>query len=104
MFKSHWTHKRCLPFLRLVSKNIQLISSLKIKTTDIEPAKVLDTAITISNNYVLSPYQKFIYALNAPESKRQYPRRFQVFLDYLKINELSIEEKTNSFYKLIEQN
>jgi hypothetical protein len=23
-----------------------------------------------------SPYLKFTYALNAPESKRQYPRRF----------------------------
>ncbi len=28
----------------------------------------------------LSPYQKFSYALNAAESQRQYPRRFQSFL------------------------
>jgi hypothetical protein len=27
----------------------------------------------------------FIYALKAAESKRQYPKRFKVFLDYLKI-------------------
>jgi hypothetical protein len=27
----------------------------------------------------------FKYALKAPESKRQYPKRFKVFLDYLKI-------------------
>ena len=27
----------------------------------------------------------FKYALKAPESKRQYPRRFKVFLDFLKI-------------------
>ena len=25
----------------------------------------------------------FLYALRAPESKRQYPRRLKVFLDYL---------------------
>ena len=32
-----------------------------------------------------SPYLRFSYALNAPESKRQYPKRFKVFLDYLEI-------------------
>ena len=26
-----------------------------------------------------------MYALKAPESKRQYPKRFKVFLDYLQI-------------------
>jgi len=78
-----------------------LISYSKITTVDSVTA--IDSSIIISNRSVLSPYQKFIYALNAPESKRQYPSRFQVFLDYLKINELTIEEKANLFYKLIEQ-
>ena len=55
----------------------------------------------IFENADLSPYQKFVYALKAPESKRQYPRRPQIFLDYLQINELTIEEKSNSFFKLI---
>ena len=27
----------------------------------------------------------FLYALKAPESKRQYPRRFEMFLDFLKL-------------------
>ena len=49
----------------------------------------------------LSPYQKFMYALNAPESKRQYPKRLQIFFNYLQIKGLTIEEKTNSFYTLI---
>ena len=31
------------------------------------------------------PLAVFMYALKAPESKRQYPRRFKVFLDFLKI-------------------
>jgi hypothetical protein len=30
-----------------------------------------------------NPLQMFLYALRAPESKRQYPRRLKVFLDYL---------------------
>jgi hypothetical protein len=49
----------------------------------------------------MSPYSRFIYALNAPESKRQYPTRFQVFLDFLKLDGLIIEEKANRFYDLI---
>ncbi len=57
----------------------------------------------IYENTDLSPYQKFIYALRAPESKRQYPKRLQRFLDYLKVNGLTIEEKSNLFYKLTEE-
>ncbi len=30
-----------------------------------------------------NPLEMFLYALRAPESKRQYPRRLKVFLDYL---------------------
>lgn len=30
-----------------------------------------------------NPLEIFLYALRAPESKRQYPRRLKVFLDYL---------------------
>ena len=29
------------------------------------------------------PLQMFMYALKAPESKRQYPKRLKVFLDFL---------------------
>jgi hypothetical protein len=30
-----------------------------------------------------NPLQMFMYALKAPESKRQYPKRLRVFLDFL---------------------
>jgi len=49
-----------------------------------------------------NPLQMFLYALRAPESKRQYPRRLKVFLDYLtnkgelKIGS-SLEEQTKEF-------
>lgn len=31
------------------------------------------------------PLQNFLYALKAPDSKRQYPRRLEYFFDYLGI-------------------
>jgi integrase len=58
---------------------------------------------SIYENKDLSPYQRFIYALRAPESKRQYPRRLQIFLGYLKIQGLTIEEKADKFYLMVEE-
>jgi hypothetical protein len=29
---------------------------------------------------------RFLYALKSKEAKRQYPRRFKVFLEYLKLD------------------
>jgi integrase len=58
-----------------------------------------------NSNKIIGPYSKFLYALNAPESKRQYPTRFQVFLDFLRLeNCITIEEKANKFYELIKAN
>jgi hypothetical protein len=31
--------------------------------------------------YTNDPLQNFLYALKAPDSKRQYPRRFEYLLD-----------------------
>ena len=52
-----------------------------------------------------NPYENFVYALRAPESKRQYPRRFKVFLDFLhpevqKVPFKEIEKQANRFYSL----
>ena len=55
------------------------------------------------NNNYLSPFQKFIYALRAQETKRQYPKRLQIFFNYLQINGQTIEAKSNIFYKHIEE-
>jgi integrase len=46
----------------------------------------------------VNPVLNFFFALKAPESKRQYPKRFEKFLDYLKL-EGTFEEKALSFYK-----
>jgi hypothetical protein len=32
-----------------------------------------------------SPMAVFLYAVKSPESKRQYPRRFKMFLDFLNL-------------------
>ncbi len=44
------------------------------------------------------PVLNFFFALKAPESKRQYPKRFEKFLDFLKL-EGTFEDKALSFYK-----
>ena len=46
----------------------------------------------------VNPVLNFYFALKAPESKRQYPKRFEKFLDYLKL-EGPFEDKALSFYK-----
>ncbi|HEX5978730.1 MAG TPA: hypothetical protein VFY68_15720 [Nitrososphaeraceae archaeon] len=42
------------------------------------------------------PLSIFLYALKAPESKRQYPRRFKMFLDYLNLKG-TIQEQAKQF-------
>jgi hypothetical protein len=59
------------------------------------------TTLVLEDN----PYENFVYALRAPESKRQYPRRLKVFLDFLhpdvkKVPFKEIEKQANKFYSL----
>ena len=49
-------------------------------------------------------YFNFIYALKAAETKRQYPKRLEVFLDYLKLKGSTIEEKSDEFYNFASKN
>ena len=44
------------------------------------------------------PYNRFIYALKAPESKRQYPKRLEVFLNFINIEGLNLQEKLYTLY------
>ena len=43
------------------------------------------------------PLQNFLYALKAPDSKRQYPRRLEYFFDYLGLTG-TLKEKCITFY------
>ncbi|MFZ0893662.1 MAG: hypothetical protein WAZ77_04085, partial [Candidatus Nitrosopolaris sp.] len=43
-----------------------------------------------------NPMASFLYALKAPESRRQYPRRFKMFLDFVNIQG-TLEEQAKQF-------
>jgi len=45
----------------------------------------------------INPLVNFLFALKAPETKRQYPKRLEVFLDFLNLTG-SFEEKVLAFY------
>ena len=47
-------------------------------------------------------YSAFEYALKAPETKRQWPRRLDVFLTYLQLEGKDVKERTNTLYDLIQ--
>ena len=48
----------------------------------------------------IEPYDKFLFGLNAPESKRQYPKRFQVFLNSIFDDSKDVRSQANSFYNI----
>ena len=54
------------------------------------------------------PPENFLYALTAPESRRQYPRRLKVFLDYLadkrELTSNLLEKPCEEFIKKSKQN
>ena len=49
------------------------------------------------------PLSVFLYALKAPETKRQYPRRLKVFLDFLKLDG-TMEQQSKEFLEKAKQN
>jgi hypothetical protein len=48
-------------------------------------------------------YSAFEYALKAPETKRQWPRRLDVFLTFLQLDGADLKERTNKIYDLIKK-
>ena len=47
-------------------------------------------------------YSAFEYALKAPETKRQWPRRLDVFLTFLQLEGQDIKERSNKLYEFIQ--
>jgi hypothetical protein len=58
---------------------------------------------TTTTTQYQDPLSVFLYALKAPETRRQYPRQLKVFLDYMKL-EGPIEQQAVQFLTLIKQN
>jgi hypothetical protein len=54
----------------------------------------------LSTPIATDPMAVFLYAVKSPESKRQYPRRFKMFLDFLgfdgSLKEQAEESLTNA--------
>jgi hypothetical protein len=50
------------------------------------------------------PYNRFIYALKAPESKIKYPKRFEVFINFINIEGPTFQERTYNFYHKAKSN
>ena len=46
-------------------------------------------------------YSAFEYALKAPQTKRQWPRRLDAFLTFLQLDGLYVNERSNNLYNLI---
>jgi hypothetical protein len=59
--------------------------------------------VSLAEEKLEDPLANFLYALKAPETKRQYPRRFKVFLDFLQLDGM-FEEQTREFLIRARQN
>jgi integrase len=61
------------------------------------PASTKTTTSFLKEEEYYDPLQNFLYALKAPDSKRQYPRRLEYFFDYLGLKG-TLKEKCLTFY------
>jgi hypothetical protein len=61
------------------------------------------TVIKVEGHEYQDPLSVFMYALKAPETRRQWPRRLKVFFDFLRIQGL-IEEQAKQFLVEAKQN
>lgn len=51
-----------------------------------------------------NPYNRFMYALKAIETRRQYPKSLGVFLDFIQVDGISVEERLVNFHTLAKAN
>ena len=74
---------------------------MAVTTTEDEHGFRQQEQIKLSSNNkddYFDPVANFLIALKAPETKRQYPKRLEVFLNFLKIDG-SFEDKSFAFYQ-----
>ncbi|MGN6560942.1 MAG: hypothetical protein ACTHJ2_10540, partial [Candidatus Nitrosocosmicus sp.] len=66
-----------------------------IKSIDLERSQVLQPYQTHEEEDYDDPLQHFSYALRAPETKRQYPKRLKMFMDFVHLEgDLKQQAKT----------
>jgi len=59
--------------------------------------QVIKNKSNIQNTIQTNSLSNFLFALKAPESKRQYPRRLKMFFDFGLNKNLVLEEQANLF-------
>jgi hypothetical protein len=59
--------------------------------------------LSLKERDTYDPMEAFTYGLKAPESRRQYPRRFKRFLDFLRL-EGSLNEQAKEFWLKAKEN
>jgi integrase len=97
--ESRLAHYRFVPiygFGLYVGIYEQVISLSKSKGTT-------NVSATVVNDNTQDPLHVFKYALNAPESQRQYPQRLKVFLDFLGIKG-DLQHQARKFVKMAKDN
>jgi hypothetical protein len=65
--------------------------------------KLTDIPLRVSVTIEQNPLDAFVYGLRAPESKRQYPKRLKVVLDYIGL-EGTLAEQSSEFYSSVRAN
>jgi len=63
----------------------------------------LELELELENQQILTPYDNFLYALKAKETKRQYPHRLDKFLVFMGLKG-TIEEKCTKLYEFTKIN
>jgi hypothetical protein len=64
---------------------------------------LLELDLEQEQEQVLTPYDNFLYALKARETKRQYPHRLDKFLVFMGLKG-TIEEKCTKLYEFSKKN
>src|SRR3982750_3984633 len=89
-------------FYRPKANNItsEMAATTALRTTNVEKEITKENQEKIDDinkDENFDPVANFLIALKAPETKRQYPKRLEVFFNFLKL-EGSFENKSFIFY------
>jgi len=73
-----------------------------IKLSDLDSNQVLHIHQAKENDDYDDPLQDFMYALKAPETRRQYPKRLKMFMDFAQI-EGDLKQQAKTFKEKIQK-
>ena len=77
---------------------MQAATGIENLDSKIEKGEEKNDGVYKADGDYANPVANFLIALKAPETKRQYPKRLDVFFDFLKLDG-SFEDKALCFYQ-----